>query len=193
MKIADYIASGILEEFVLGLLPREENEKVLKLVEEHPEIKAEIATIELAVEQYAFANSVTPPSTLENDVFAAIQASETPPMLTANSKISEYKYWLDKVQEPDEYENVHMEVLSDSPEATIVIAWIKEGESDHLHTEYTEKFLIVEGSCIATIDGVTTNYSVGDYVEFTIDKHHDYKITSQIPMKVVACLAHRAA
>lgn len=193
MNLTDYIASGILEEFVLGLLSREDRKKVLKLAEEHPEIKAEIKTIELTVEKYAFANSVDPPSSLEDKVFASIQASEIPPTLSANSKIAEYDYWLEKTQEPEEYENLHMEVLSENSEATMVIAWIKDGEQNHLHTKYTEKFLIVEGSCIATIDGVTANYEIGDYVEFTIDKHHDYTVTSDSPMKVIACLTHKAA
>jgi quercetin dioxygenase-like cupin family protein len=193
LNVADYIASGILEEFVLGQLSEEECSDILKLSKQYPEIKGEITTIEKSLEVYANAHAVTPPLSLEASIFSAIEEAEIPPVLSAKSTISEYEYWLDTVKEPEDYKEMHMEVLSQTPEATMVIAWIKNGEPDHLHTKYTEKFLIVEGDCIATIDGVTANYGVGDYVEFVIDKRHEYIVTSDIPMKVIACLAHKAA
>lgn len=193
MNIEDYIASGILEEFVLGQLDQEMCESILALAELHPEIKREIDTIEKSVEMLARAYAVEPPAELEQQIFDAIEQADVPPPLTANSPISDYAYWLKTIQNPTDYENMHTELIAHSDEGTLVIAWIKHGEPVHLHTEYTEIFLIVEGSCTATIDGVTSDFTVGDYVEFTIDKYHSYTVTSEIPMKVVGCMVPRAA
>jgi mannose-6-phosphate isomerase-like protein (cupin superfamily) len=193
LKIEDYIGSGILEEFVLGQLDQEACESVLALAEQHPEIKQEIEAIEASLEILARAYAVEPPAELEQQIFNAIQQAEVPPPLTPDSTISDYAYWLKTVPNPTDYENMHTELIAHSEEGTMVIAWIKHGEPVHLHTEYTEIFLIVEGSCNATIDGVTSDFSVGDYVEFTLDKYHSYTITSDIPMKVVGCMVPRAA
>ena len=193
MNTKEYIASGILEKFVLGRLSEDQCTTILSLAEQHPEIKDEIETIEHSLEVIARAYEVVPPLHLEKEIFEAIRNSEIPPLLNASSKISDYDYWLEKFEDPTDYESMHMEVIGKSPEATTVIAWIKEGEKDHLHTDYTEVFLIAEGSCRATIDGVTSDYGVGDYVEFAIDKNHSYSVTSESRMKVIACLLQRAA
>lgn len=193
MNIEDYIASGILEKFVYGRLSEDERREVLALAEQHPEINEEIQSLEESMEVVARAYAVAPPTSLKASIFAAIEKAETPPPLNAHSVISDYSYWLDKFDEPTEYENMHMEVIAQDSAATMVIAWVKNGEEDHLHTDYTEIFLIAEGTCRATIDGVTSDFGVGDYVEFTIDKHHSYEVTSEHPMKVVAALVQRAA
>jgi len=88
---------------------------------------------------------------------------------------------------------MHMEVIGDYKTARMVIAWIKVDEPIHQHSEYSETFLIVEGSCIATINGNTANYGVGDYVHIPLNQTHSYKITSKTPMKVIACLDFLAA
>ena len=193
MNIEEYIASGILEEFVFGQLDELECAAVLAIAEQHPEIKREIDEIERSLEVFARAHTVEPPAGLEEQIFNAIQSEQVPPPLSVHSKISDYTYWLKHVPTPTEYENMHVEPIAQNEAGTLVIAWIKLGEPVHLHTEYTEIFLIVEGSCTATIDGVTADYSVGDYVEFTIDKYHSYAVTSDIPMKVVGCMVPRAA
>lgn len=49
MDIKDYIASGILELYVYGLLSESENEEVNKMAKEHEEINAEIIAIEKSI------------------------------------------------------------------------------------------------------------------------------------------------
>lgn len=49
MDIEAYIASGILELYVAGLLNEEENLEVYRLAEEHPKIKEEVLAIEAAI------------------------------------------------------------------------------------------------------------------------------------------------
>ena len=53
MNIEAYIASGILELYVAGLLTEEEVKEVLRMSEEHPEVGTEIRQIEEALESYA--------------------------------------------------------------------------------------------------------------------------------------------
>lgn len=60
MNIADYIASGILELYIAGLLSEKENEEVYKNAIEHPEILQELLSIENAIMQLT--SSVAPES-----------------------------------------------------------------------------------------------------------------------------------
>ncbi len=196
MDITQYIKSGVLEEFVLGTLSNDNNSNVIVLSNQHPRIKEELNKIEEGLKQYLNQYALTPPKNLKAIILQLIDEEELlahPPILNINSKISDYNPWLNKIKEAEEYDNLHMEVIGNYENATMVIAWIKEGEIDHEHNEYSENFLIVEGSCIATIGNVTSNYGVGDYVHFPVNLNHSYKVTSNIPMKVIACLDLQAA
>lgn len=69
MNIQEYIASGVLESYVLGLANEKEIAEVEQLAAKSPEIKAEIRAIEEALESYAFANAKTPPAHLQNQIW----------------------------------------------------------------------------------------------------------------------------
>jgi len=71
-----YIESGVLELYVLGDLSPEEALQVEEIAAQHPEVKAEIAAIEQAIEQYAMQNAVEPSSAVETRLFEQLGLSE---------------------------------------------------------------------------------------------------------------------
>lgn len=79
MNIHDYIASGILEQYVLGTLSSGEEREVLANAAQYPEIRAELDKIEAALEQYAMSNAVRPPAGLKADILKKIDDSATSP------------------------------------------------------------------------------------------------------------------
>ena len=196
MKVKEYIESGILEAFVLGLTKEEENQKILTLYDEHKEIREEIEAIEIALEAYSNLHAVRVPHELRKSIFNSIETEEIlPPLLTSISKISDYQYWLDRFEfdGPSDFEGIYRKLIADSEEFALSVAWFRGSEIDHLHTDYTEKLLIVEGSCRAIVDGKSTAYTVGDYVEFPLGVAHTYEITSDTPMKILICFDYKAA
>ena len=71
-EVKAYIESGILELYVLGQLTAQENKEVEAMAAKHPEVKAEITAIELAMEAYALDNAIEPSSSLGDKIFAEI-------------------------------------------------------------------------------------------------------------------------
>jgi len=65
MNINEYISSGILEQYVIGMLTEEERLVVEKNAEQYPEIRAELDAIELAMERYAKMHELQKPAGLE--------------------------------------------------------------------------------------------------------------------------------
>lgn len=84
MNIKEYIESGILEAYVLGALDESERAAVADNIARYPELAAELAAIEGAMYQFAEAGAVTPPAHLQEDIWAAIEASK--PADTATPK-----------------------------------------------------------------------------------------------------------
>ena len=76
MDIEAYIASGILEEYVLGNLSAEEQGAVQLMVETHPEVAAELEAVQKAMEAYVQANAVTPPSSVKAKLLASLEKED---------------------------------------------------------------------------------------------------------------------
>lgn len=72
MDIQKYIASGVLEQYVLGQLSAAECSEVEANAVQYPAIKAEIEAIEMAFEQYGQANAIEPSPGLEAKIFDKI-------------------------------------------------------------------------------------------------------------------------
>lgn len=73
MNIQDYIQSGILEEYVAGLLSQEERQAVEAYAAQEPVILEEIRKIEDALELFAFSNAQTPKNDIKSKVLAQIE------------------------------------------------------------------------------------------------------------------------
>ncbi|WP_165370534.1 anti-sigma factor [Hymenobacter persicinus] len=75
MNIQDYIESGILEEYALGVLSEAERTEVERQAATHPEIQRELTAILAAVDGYAQAHTVEPPAGLRERVLAGWQSA----------------------------------------------------------------------------------------------------------------------
>ncbi len=74
MNVNEYIASGILEEYVAGLLSESEKQTVEANAAQYPAIKAEIDNIEMALENLAFAQAKSPRKDVKSAILAQIEA-----------------------------------------------------------------------------------------------------------------------
>lgn len=78
MNIQEYISSGILEQYVLGTLSVGEAREVIANAAQYPEIRVELEAIEIALEQYAISNAVTPPEGLKTIILEKIDNTQVP-------------------------------------------------------------------------------------------------------------------
>lgn len=76
MNIKDYISSGIVEAYVLGLASESEMTEFEAMCTQHPEIKSSKDAFEILIEQNALSGVVQPPVQLKNKIFETIQNEE---------------------------------------------------------------------------------------------------------------------
>ena len=85
MNIKEYISSGVVESYVLGMLTAQERFEFEQYCEAYPQLKAARDAFELAIEKQAMENAVAPPANVKEKVFSAIQqnpASNTSKIVT---------------------------------------------------------------------------------------------------------------
>ena len=75
MNVQEYISSGIIESYVLGLAGPEERAEFESMCNSNPEVRTARDAFELTLEKYALSNAVEPPAFLKNEIFAKTQAS----------------------------------------------------------------------------------------------------------------------
>ena len=68
MDTRDYIESGIIEQYVLGLTSVEETAEVENMAIEHVEVKQAILNFEIMVEQQANENVIYPPASVKTNI-----------------------------------------------------------------------------------------------------------------------------
>src|SRR4051812_25795521 len=104
-NVNEYINSGILEMYVLGLTSVEENKEVEAQVVLYPEIQNEIDAISEALINYSETTSPAIDPTLKPMIMATIDYMErikngevrtVPPILNERSKPADYTEWLER-------------------------------------------------------------------------------------------------
>ena len=104
MNLKDYIASGIIESYVMGLASESERAEFEQMCIQHPELVAERRKFEESLEHYVSGHAVLPPSEVKVKIFEAIGNSGSRPMSSSkppkriitmeNSKSSGNAGWL---------------------------------------------------------------------------------------------------
>ena len=76
MDVQEYILSGIIESYVLGIANLEERKEFERLCAEHPAIQEARDAFELSLENNLLTHAVQPPAFLKSQIFAEIASQE---------------------------------------------------------------------------------------------------------------------
>jgi mannose-6-phosphate isomerase-like protein (cupin superfamily) len=194
--LKEYIESGILELYVLGLANVEEIKEVGKMAAVHPEVQEEIERITESLKKYSKEKGAQANATIKPMVLAVIDYQERmmagehptiPPILNEKSKPSDYSSWLNRrdMVLPVDSNEIFAKLIGATPEATTAIVWIKTETPYEIHTHEHERFLIIEGTCDMVIDNKTYKLVPGNYMSIPLNAGHFVKVTSDHPCKVI--------
>lgn len=94
MNIQEYISSGIVESYVLGLASDEERREFEQRCSQYPELLKARTDFELALEKQAMANAVSPGASVKDSIFSEIglQARVVPLSPVPVQKMNGWKY-----------------------------------------------------------------------------------------------------
>jgi mannose-6-phosphate isomerase-like protein (cupin superfamily) len=195
MDLQDYINSGILEQYCLGLLDSDEANQVVGYCVQYPDLQNELKSIEEALEKMAAEKALTPPLQLKEKVLArlgfvgneVLDINNLPP----TDAYSNYLNWLQAVEHllPTEpFEGLNIQVLQQTDKLTQMLVVAKVDVPDESHDNYAESFFILDGKCSCTIDGNEVFLNAGDFLEIPLYAEHDVKMLTPT---VTAILQYR--
>lgn len=96
MNVTEYIASGILESYVMGAVSDQERREVECLSAIYPEVRSELDELSTALENYALLHSLDPPTALKSRLLEQLDFNESPgpvvrPMPIDRSSVPTYR------------------------------------------------------------------------------------------------------
>lgn len=197
MTSKEYIDSGILEKYVMGMTSHSEREEVEMMAAANPDIRQEIDAISDVLEKHALEHAIKPSPVVKTFLMATIDYTERiksgepisfPPVLHDNSKAEDYATWLNR---PDldfsgsEEDNLFAKIIGYTPQMTTAIIWIKQETPSEIHHHEHESFLIIEGSCDILVGDKSNHLVPGDNFTIPLHEYHMVKVTSRIPCKAI--------
>lgn len=192
----EFIASGILELYVLGETTAEEEAEVQEMARLYPEVGQEILEIGKVYEKLAMDNAIEPDPIIRPFLLATIDYADRMkngepfsivPPLSESSKIEEYEEWISREDmfAPEGFDGVYAKILSYTPEMTAALVWLRDMAPQEVHDNQYERFLILEGTCDITIEEEVHPLKRGDYLQIPLHKSHLVTVTSAVPCKIL--------
>lgn len=196
MNLQTYIASGILELYVLNMLDQPQVAEVEDMLSNYPELRTEVLAISTALETAAVKHAVEPSAGLfakiEQRLFGNSEVENSSELQIIDEK-SDYTIWLDlvKVKFPGALiANNFCEPIVQSEGLTqmLVVSSFDIEEESHAH-EY-ESFLILKGKCRCTVNGQVFYLEAGGFTQIPLEVIHKVEV---IEGPVMAIVQYRAA
>ena len=94
MNTQEYISSGIVESYVLGLTSPEERSEFEQMCRQYPEVLKARNAFELAMEKQAMENAIAPPAGLKNKILADLSLSASAKIIPMQSTPVKNMNWL---------------------------------------------------------------------------------------------------
>lgn len=183
MNIDNYISSGAIESYVLGLATAQEAAEVQQLSLQYPEIKQAIADFEASLEAAAFANAITPAASSKEKLMFALQDEFAAPIVDSN-KVSASVIVDEASAEPLQETAVvrKMNPLRYVAAASIILLVISGGLNVYFYSKYDEANKQVVALLNEKNTLVADNKSMQVKYNFSLEALSDTNII-KVPMK----------
>jgi len=186
MNIKDYIASGILDEYCMGMLGEQECLQVEQMALTYPEIEKEIDDNLLALEEYASSFERQPQLGTKEKILALIENLEKeenaqPGNLPLINRFSSHENWLKTIKPllpPSTDEDVFVKILRNDSGVFQAVLWLKSYYPDEVHTKVQESALVLQGECCCIIEDEEIQLKPGGYLEIPFNAHHNIQVTN---------------
>ena len=198
MNMEEYIQSGKLEEYILGLLDEEEAAELLSLCKDHPKLNQEINEIDKSMFRYLSELAVPVSEGEKSKLFNALDLIEKdiflPDSYPKIHKYSDYTSWTIALK--DELESLPddkfvMKTIWQNADGELSLIKSRRDIMPETHHDLHESFLLLQGTCTCIIGEKTYYLQTGDFLEIPLDVDHNVIITSEVP--VIAILQRLAA
>lgn len=181
MSIEEYIASGIVYDYCMGLLSEKEQQEVERMAGKYAEVREEISAVQTALEVRTTTAAKVPPAEMKDKIWGVLENIEkeklaSPDDLPIVNKYSDANNWRRMVSHLIPLgvpEGMDVQMLRQSEGVTQMLVTSAVDVPDEVHENEIESFLVLEGECMCYIGDEQVKLSAGGYIEIPLHVHHN--------------------
>lgn len=190
----EYIESGILNDYCLGLLDKEQQLQVEVNLQKYPALQKEVDAIHLSLQQYTLSQQEHGTNNLQERIWQTVNNINREEKMTLTSlpllnKFSDKDSWLKIVtpvlSEKSTGDELFIKVLRDDEEALQTVIWTSVDYPDEIHDDLQECFMVLEGECECYVGDAIIKMGPGDFFEIPMHTHHDVKVLSPHVLAII--------
>lgn len=199
MNIQEYIHSGVIEDYCLGIASPQQVEELEGYCDEYPEILSALKAAQDNMLQYLEGFSQTPPVGVLDEITSEIDSRselegvyiepETGQLnqFVRLSKYSDYRQWrtLTKDLQPPADTDFYVHNLYRDDKNHLAVLWFNDQIPEEEHDDLKESFMVLEGECTAYLDDKAIELKTGDYWDIPLYVEHSFKNTGKGMVKTV--------
>ncbi len=191
-NIREFVSSGIIEMYCMGLTNEEETAQVVHLATLHKSVRDEIEQVNEALSLYAANFQQQTSGDLRSRIMQGIDADNSntnlPPKLFENSSVAFWNQYLkeNKIAAPAEFDPFYLADLPSDDKQYTYAAWAKQGASlEETHDGEDEWLFVLRGTCTMTVNGKVSHHKAGDVIMIPYNSLHKAEATSVEPMLLI--------
>ena len=197
MYLTTFLNSGLLELYLIGKLDQEEVLLVNQMRVAHPEVVAELASLEAFFEREALQHAVKPDSRFDEkmqslflnlEIEQVMQLSDMP-LVTSFSDADAWFEMISPLLPQGNFEGRFEKLLRNDDQVMQALVITPEGVDEEVHEDMHESFLILKGTCICTIGNETITMGPGSFMQIPLNQPHTIAVASK---SVIAIVQHVA-
>ena len=197
MNVQEYIDSGILHDYAMGMLSETEKAGVEELCVKNPEIQEELKHLRESIETYAEESAIWPGKELQENIWSKldnINRENTGDInqLPIVNKYSDYNNWKRIVMPfvPKEFvKDRIMTTIRHSGGVKQILVMSKTDVEEEVHENEQESFIILEGDCECHIGAHVYRLGPGSFIEIPMHTSHNVRVLSPYVMAVLQHVA----
>ncbi|MDG1331816.1 MAG: cupin domain-containing protein [Crocinitomicaceae bacterium] len=94
---------------------------------------------------------------------------------------------LKKMKPADDFDNIHVEKISEDSLQSSFVIWVKSGVKQHFHAEHTENLYVISGKATMTLADSTFTIRKGDHLTIPMGTPHSVtKVFGRKPLQVLS-------
>jgi len=193
MNVKDYIESGVLELYCMGLLNEEEQAFVSQMSFLYPEVSEELSVVALFMERLyeSGAVDVIDPD-LKEKVLKSLDFSSVngldPDNLPVIDQDTDYRLWLNSFRHlipAEPTRDMMMKSLRKDNKVIQTLIVTKIDVPEEVHTDVNESFLILYGECECTLGDHVFKAGPGSFVAMPLHVKHNVRVLSPVVVAVL--------
>lgn len=200
MNKEQFLESGIIEEYCLGLASPKDVDLLMTMVSLYPEISEYLSSVQLQTNDLLTrfqrpashsSKEIIKRNIRENLKLRKALLKEQPHQLEEFISISRHtdiemlESLIAKIHPPEEYDNIHLEPLYIDSDKMLAVVWVKDQIPEEKHELLDESFLILEGNVSCHIDNEVFYMEKGMFMRMPLKSEHSIKVTSSYPAKAI--------